>query len=597
MIPSEVTILCWSEPESEDLNLAKLAEFLGLKSSLLRINTGSAGVGYLERNLPEHPACLAVSGTTLARIFSGSNSDNELRSFLLRRVSHLLIYATEPSQSCGAALSYLTEGAVTSIAPVQNPESKYEISPKHREVCRQLTGLTFGRTNERTDLTFAGRQDNLSSLIKIGDRTFFAALERHTCSIFIVGCNTVADIDTVVSPLADVGSYFSRLIPAMMFLKRVFRDKAWHARKPYANFTVDDPLLQESYGFLNYRTLLQTMDRCGFFTTIAFIPWNFKRTDPKIAALLRSRPDRFSIAVHGCDHTGAEFGSDDTTLLNRKVRAALLQMNDHQQTTGLAFDRVMIFPQGKFAAAAMKTLKANNFVAAANSPSVPSGRAAGPVRLRDLLDVAMLNYESFPLFLRRYPRDLFHCALDLFLEKPLLLLEHHGYFRKGYDDIAEFVSRINSLDENLSWHGLGHVIEHSVLSKIGSGPDLQMKLYSHGACVANTSGQGTTCVMSKADSGNLGFEAVTLSGKPVPFIVESGAVNLSVHVDDGAKVRLEMMFKNPWDGLDSGSRMPEHVTAFVRRRLSEMRDNYLSKHEPLLSFAYRVKDLLVGPQR
>jgi len=103
--------------------------------------------------------------------------------------------------------------------------------------------------------------------------------------------------------------------------------------------------------------------------------------------------------------------------------------------------------------------------------------------------------------------------------------------------------------------------------------------------------------MSKADSGNLGFEAVTLSGKPVPFIVESGAVNLSVHVDDGAKVHLEMMFKNPWDGLDSGSRMPEHVTAFVRRRLSEMRDNYLSKHEPLLSFAYRVKDLLVGPQR
>ena len=147
MIPSEVTILCWSGPESEDLNLVKLAGFLGLQSRLLRINTESAGVGYFEHNLPEYPVCLALSGNTLAKIFSGSHIDNEVRSFLLQKASHLLIYTTEPNQACSASLSYLTGGAIASIASVQNRDTNYEVNFKDRAVCRQLTGLTFGGVN------------------------------------------------------------------------------------------------------------------------------------------------------------------------------------------------------------------------------------------------------------------------------------------------------------------------------------------------------------------------------------------------------------------------------------------------------------------
>src|SRR2546427_9630578 len=100
MIPSELTVLCWSEPESADLNLVKLAGFLGLRSRILRINPGSVGVGYLEQNLPGHQACVSVTGSTLARIFSRSHSDGELRSFLLQKVPYLLIHATEPDEAC-----------------------------------------------------------------------------------------------------------------------------------------------------------------------------------------------------------------------------------------------------------------------------------------------------------------------------------------------------------------------------------------------------------------------------------------------------------------------------------------------------------------
>src|SRR5881409_2385998 len=105
MIPNEVTVLCWSEPQSEDLNLAKLASFLGVKSRFLRINAESACACYFEQNLSRKPICLAASGNTLGRIFSSCNFDLELRSFILHEVSYLLVYANEPNQSCSDALS------------------------------------------------------------------------------------------------------------------------------------------------------------------------------------------------------------------------------------------------------------------------------------------------------------------------------------------------------------------------------------------------------------------------------------------------------------------------------------------------------------
>jgi hypothetical protein len=41
---------------------------------------------------------------------------------------------------------------------------------------------------------------------------------------------------------------------------------------------IDGPLLQQRYGFLNFRELLQLMEKQNFATSIAFIPWNWRRS-------------------------------------------------------------------------------------------------------------------------------------------------------------------------------------------------------------------------------------------------------------------------------------------------------------------------------
>jgi len=272
-------------------------------------------------------------------------------------------------------------------------------------------------------------------------------------------------------------------------------------------------------------------------------------------------------------------------------------MHCHQKSTGLRFDKVMIFPQGLFSPAAMKALKANNFLAAVNSTALPASDSEIGVRLRDLLDVAVLNYESFPLFVRRYPVDVFGCALDLFLGKPLLLVEHHGYFRHGYEEIADFASRVNALDERISWHGLGYVLDRASLSKTGPGPDLHMKLYAHNAWIAGETEQERLYRISKADANNLRVQAVTLSGKPVPFTRDGDTLTLSLRPAKGASSRIEIAFENPWGESDIKYRLLEYMKVFARRHLTEIRDNYVSRSESLVSLAYRVTGLGTRPQQ
>jgi hypothetical protein len=545
MLPSELTILCWNEPEESDVNLANLAGFLGLATRFLPVDSDSATPRHLEGAFPPAPVCLAASATTLGRIFCRPNSDHELKSFLLRRTKHFLIYAIDSGPACLAGLTYLTDGFLSSITPVVDFRNSYEISPRYRSISKQLTGLAVGPVNAETDLTFApnGSMNESKQIIVIGDRPFFMAVKRVECSIFLVGCKTVVDVNAQVSPTTAIRSHFSQLIPVMMFLKHVFKDAAWHATAPYANFTIDDPLIQKRYGFLSYRGLLETMDKCGFSTSIAFIPWNYKRTDLATAELLRSRPDKFSVVLHGCDHTAGEFGAHDVAHLSQRINLAIERMEYHARVTGLPFAKVMVFPQGVFSTTAMKALKATNCVAAVNSTALPVSNMDIKVRLKDLLDVAVLNYEGFPLFVRRYPQTLSDCALDLFLEKPLLLVEHHGYFRRGYDEIARFVSSVNALDENLSWHGLGHVVNHTVLRKKSAGDGVCLKAYTH--------------IAGDAD----------------------------------------VIAENPTNGSRFQYGPGERLRVFARRHLSEIRDNYLARNESLLSLAHGLKELFVTPAR
>src|SRR3972149_7221119 len=99
-----------------------------------------------------------------------------------------------------------------------------------------------------------------------------------------------------------------------MFLKNTFGEKCWHSVNDYANLTIDDPWIREPYGYLSYIGLLKQMQKVNFHTTIAFIPWNYDRSQEEVVKLFRQNPDKFSISIHGNDHNNREFSIHNINL-------------------------------------------------------------------------------------------------------------------------------------------------------------------------------------------------------------------------------------------------------------------------------------------
>ena len=242
---------------------------------------------------------------------------------------------------------------------------------------------------------------------------------------------------------------------------------------------------------------------------------------------------------------------------------------------------------------AMRALKANSFAAAVNSTAAVASGEGVSFRLRDWVDVAVLQYGGFPLFVRRYPGSIGDCALDLFFGKPLLLVEHHGYFRHGYDRLADAINEINALDGDVQWSGLGEAVARSALWRIGAAGTIDVKAYSHRIHVTNTSGEQRKFRISKGDSRDAHVTKVTCHGEPRPFEVDERGVSVSLMLARDASEELELWFGKAWDDRPLPSELNQRLAVWVRRRLSEFRDNYLSRHEGALALAYRIKERVV----
>jgi hypothetical protein len=238
-----------------------------------------------------------------------------------------------------------------------------------------------------------------------------------------------------------------------------------HPSETLACLIIDDPLLRPRYGCLDYEKLLEEMRAHNFFTEIAFIPWNYKRSDPKTIRLLANNPDYYALCVHGCDHTDNEFGRTDYQELCALSSTALWRMEEHKRLAGLPYDPIMVFPQGHFSSVAMQALRDQGYLAAFNSGLRATDGDEPPAIEYQRPATAM--YHGLPLFLRRYPKDRSQFVQDIAAGRPILIVEHHGAFRNGYAAMADLVDWVNSLG-NVRWTSLLHIAEKYMGAKAGT---------------------------------------------------------------------------------------------------------------------------------
>jgi hypothetical protein len=574
-----------------DSRIIGLADFLGIPSETLSLS-GTVTAADVAGKRAIHPDdCLVINARVLEAWCAANGLAPRDGSAVATRYAHLLIYGLRVSAFDSALVDALSGGRLESIQAVDSG-SPYSCSKDARAFCGSFAGLTFGRADSANDHVFASESGSgVESLISIDGRPFVARVKGDRAAMVLIAGEDVADMDMTLgsTPLAE---YFSRFVPYAMALRYLAGDACWRPVQAHAAVIIDDPLLQTTYGFLNFESLRRAAERHNFHAAIAFIPHNFRKSSPGVVRLFLENPGRLSICFHGNDHTQAEFASTDQEHLNLLLRVATTRMALHQKRTGLESDPVMVFPQGNFSVEAMQVLRAHNFYAAVNTIPHPAHDPAS-LTLRELAQPAVLRYGGFPLFLRS-PVDKIRredIAFNVFFGRPVLIVEHHQDFEHEERLIA-LVDEINSTVPEMQWSSLATVTRQSMLRRRAPDGRQEIQAYAGTITIAADADTGRDCSIEwRGWSDSAMLTGVAAAGRPCKFERSGDFIRVQTEVAAGQSTTVSLVHAASHPSSRSLD-MRWKTKAFVRRRLSEFRDNYLYKHRRMLQAARAVQHRL-----
>jgi hypothetical protein len=417
----------------------------------------------------------------------------------------------------------------------------------------------------------------VTPLIAAGEKVAFLKLSWHGVPVFICS-GPLVDIDAdLTSQNFDIRDYLFSAVPFVCYLRWAFNSVSWHAPEANACLVVDDPLLKARYGFVRYRELLALMKQVRFATTIAFIPWNCRRSDPGVVQLFKENLQNYSVCVHGCDHTANEFGSSDREWLGSLASAALERMSHHETLTGLQHDRVMVFPQGVFSAEAIGELKRAGFDAVVNTEVHSEPRCSQKLTISDVWDVATMAYEDFPVYTRRYPsQGIENFAFDLLLGKPCVIVIHHDFCKDGYAQLIHFIEQLNALRVPLVWRGLGDVLKRSYRQKKLTADSTEIEIYCNQALIENTSKNTQQYVVRRREHRPDSVEDIRAGSDQAEWHRNGDYIEFALTLQPGETVLVTLRFKPGESAAHHRQSMMSSANTTLRRYLSEARDNYLA---------------------
>jgi hypothetical protein len=486
------------------------------------------------------------------------------KSTLLREWSSEAIAGCEKSPTLGKRDVY----KIKVLEAITRELSSQELPAARSPVC---TLVNNGRPRAETLMTVSAGSDELPVFVRanVGNQELFfsAAIEDE---------NQL----TALSVSDQSQQEFSALAPLMMFLRYAGGEHAWHTIGHFANLTVDDAWLREPYGHLRYSELLREMQRHNFHTTIAFIPWNFDRSQAHVVSLFRANEDRFSICVHGNNHDHQEFGSVQSRPLEvqtANIGQALARMERFKSLTQLPYDRVMVFPHSIAPAETLVGLKGYNFLATVNSRDVPLGSTPPPDPAFTLRPMT-LNFGNFPSF-RRYSAEIpipkSEIAVSAFLGNPILFYVHEAYFADGIDRFDSVAETVNKLQPDTLWRGLGFIAEHSYLERLRADGDYDIKAFSSSLQLENVHNKDAMFFIDKDE--DFRFPLILLvDGKPYAYERKGDHVRFEVPVKAGRSRAITIEYQDNVD-LELVDLTKSSIRVASLRYLSDFRDNVVSQ--------------------
>jgi len=484
------------------------------------------------------------------------------------------------------------------IQPSPSGHNTLCISHKLPELTGPLTGLEFplklGGEDNLLSIRDGSATADVQAIISVNGAATFLRIQHPTTVIFLSTSSRIVDIDQPVGQgFYDVKDHFGSVAPLIMLIKFIFSEVAWQPQELGACLIIDDPLLKPKYGFCHFATLRDLMRRHGFTTNIAFIPWNWRRTSPAAGKFFRDESGVFSVSIHGCDHTAAEFGATSPEVLHARAQLARSRMRNHEARTGIQHDSIMVFPQGAFSSVSPEVLKHNGFLAAVNTEIVPVDSQNARTRIRDVWDVALMTYGSFPIFTRRYAfHGLENFAFDLLLGKPCLIVAHHDSFKDGGAALIELVEKIRRLNRCPRWRPLGQVIRRACRRRSSGAGAEEVEMYGNELLIDNPTDQSIEVRIRKKRSQNDLISEILCDETPVSWTTEGEHFVFGDRIGSRSEKCFRVVYREKAHAGKVRRSLRFELAVAMRRILSEFRDDHLSASRLMSAPVEKLKSAL-----
>ena len=512
---------------------------------------------------------------SVAEFFGSLNGAENLRVLCPAEIFPQL----QPGLGAGKIHSVFVHGAeiFSGAKSIESRAGNFKVSSGLNEFCGAMAGVTFGgveNSQPQRVLKIPGAEE----IIFNADGAVFSRCEIAGVPVFVSPAEPMDLAADLTGIFFDVRRHFAEAVPPALYARWAFAATCWQPAETCACLVIDDPLLRPSYGFVNFDRLLAHMERENFSTSVAFIPWNWNRSARRTARLFNDNSGRLSVSIHGCDHTAGEFGDASVARLAWKSRLALDRMARHQTRTAVAHDRVMVFPQGVFSAAAMRALKHADFTGTVNSEVFNVDGAPRKISVGDWWRTAVMNFDEFPIFTRRYPwAGVENFAFDILLGKPCLLVVHQNDCFDDCKYVTDCVAGVNRLNARLRWTSLGEVVRRSFRQREILPGVIEAEIFASEARLENSStGKKTFRVFKReADVNQVG--SIRADGAEISWSAMPGGIGFEIALEPGGARTVAVSFAPLADAEFAGENFLYEVKTFCRRRLCEVRDNFLRR--------------------
>jgi hypothetical protein len=563
---------------AEEHQLRGVADFLGLHLRVVDLASSGQG-GEIAIANPAHVSAIVISADALDLAAPVERALNRVPRHVPRFIFDI------DTDSDATQLARWSGGTVTGcdkLSPIPNPTVLH--MARQSGMLGALAGVDLPAVDAPSchiTTAYGRRIEPVLTLSSHGaDDPVLLMMQRQGSEIFFAP-HMLRYERTWMGKPDSLASAFSSMAPWILFLKHAAGPFAWHLERHYANFTVDDPRLVEPYGNMSYQTLLREMETHHFHTTIAFIPWNYNRNDAQAIDIVRRHPAQFSICVHGNNHAHREFGEYAIHPLGRQiedVKQAVARMEEFHRSTGISYDRVMVFPHGVPPKPTFDALKVYGFLGTANSLNVPLDETF-PTNPLFLLRPYTTNYAGI-LSLSRLSVEAPISEVDLailsFLNDPILLYGHQGAFRDGAGHLLSAVDAVNRIAPGTEWVSLGTLARHLYEMRQVTATRFEVKPLAKEVSVRNSLlVTAEFDVIAKPQPGGERISEILCDGHPVNIQRRSSGDTVVLRLAPGQERLISLHYSDEATitKVDLGTPEP---SVYLLRHISEIRDQWIS---------------------